>query len=72
MNTDNHQRIGKVLDYDKNTQLSVVSNCTLDCSRHGPSPVLNIQNFKIIINTPSHESPAAPKKIRIESNSDSD
>ena len=69
LDTDDHQCIGKVLSYIwQNTQISVASNCTLDCS----FPVFNTQNCKVVINTPSYESPAAPKKIEIESDGDRD
>ncbi|XP_065918766.1 uncharacterized protein KIAA1958-like [Dysidea avara] len=75
LDTDDHIRIGKVLSYDRNApySYSIKSNCMLDCSRRDPSPVFNIQHCKVIIQTPSsYESPAAPKKRRVESDSDSD
>jgi len=46
LDMDDHQHIGKVLMYDKNRQLSVANNCTLDCSRHGPFPVFNISKLQ--------------------------
>ena len=77
-NDDHNIRLGKVLSYNKNevithVQYSMQHNHLLNYSSCAPAPVFNMQNCKVIIETPSSQPcKQAPKKRCHITDSDSD